>query len=187
MMDADGFTEQILALWKAKGKESVFRTTGYSMVPTINHGDEIVLKHIEPSQIRRGDLVVFRVGGAIVTHRVIKRTLREGELFFVQKGDNGARAFPLPAKTVVGRVVEIRSGKARISLRNRFARMLGWAVAVIESGFSRPIRLLSGRSKRYEGTTRRLILICLKLLSQMRAQTTGILLRSVRLFCKRKA
>ncbi|MBN1593076.1 MAG: signal peptidase I, partial [Candidatus Coatesbacteria bacterium] len=111
---ADG----ILELWKSSGKCSVLKTAGLSMIPTLEPGDEIVVQHINVNEIKPGDLVTFKVGPEVVTHRVLKRIETDGNLSFLQKGDRGPRSFPLPACSVIGKVVEIRpmSGKHTISV-----------------------------------------------------------------------
>lgn len=59
-----------------------------SMRPILQPGDLIISKDVEPDQIKIGDIVTYRVNSdALVTHRVIGITEKNGELAFETKGD----------------------------------------------------------------------------------------------------
>ncbi len=178
--------DEVLELWKSKGRQSVLKTTGLSMVPTLEPGDEIVVRHADVREIKRGDLVTFKVGPEVVTHRVIKRIETDGSLSFLQKGDKGTRTFPLPADCVVGRVVEIRlrSGRHVISLTSRFARSAGYAVALLELLFDGPIRYLSKKLKDRNGSRGSGPLFFYRVFLRLRDKTIGPVLKVVRLLCR---
>jgi signal peptidase I, archaeal type len=63
-----------------------------SMYPTLKVGDIIIVKGVEPSQIRVGDIIVFSskevYPGITVVHRVIGIYYENGEYMFRTKGDN---------------------------------------------------------------------------------------------------
>ena len=81
-----------------------------SMHPTIHTGDVVVSKHVEPSHIEAGDIIVFHRGSDSypdrTTHRVVNVVHRNDGLYFRTKGD--ANENPdvslVPANRVVGRV-----------------------------------------------------------------------------------
>ena len=179
--------DEILELWKSKGKRSVLKTTGLSMVPTLEPGDEIVVRHADFGEIKRGDLVTFKVGPEVVTHRVIKRIETDGNLSFLQKGDKGARTFPLPAECAIGKVLEIRlrSGRHAISLTSRFARSAGYAVALLEILFAGPIQYFSKRLKDKNGSRKQGALFFYRVFLRLRDKTIRPLLKAVRLLCRR--
>lgn len=62
-----------------------------SMSPTIHPGDVVVSRHVEPSAIEEGDVIVFENGGDTqpdrTTHRVVDVIHRDGGLYFKTKGD----------------------------------------------------------------------------------------------------
>ena len=58
-----------------------FHATGISMQPTINHGETITIVPVEPREIKRGDIVLYRAKTAIIAHRVI-RILRDTNSVF---------------------------------------------------------------------------------------------------------
>jgi len=180
--------DEVLELWKSKGRRSVLKTTGLSMVPTLEPGDEIVVRHADFGEIKRGDLVTFKVGPEVVTHRVIKRRETDGDLSFVQKGDKGARTLPLPASCVIGKVVEIRlrSGKHAISLASWSARSAGYVVVLLEILFAGPIQYFSKRLKDRSAFRRYRALLFYRVLLLLRDKIVGMVLKAVRLFCRRR-
>ena len=156
------------------------------MVPTLEPGDEIVVRHADFDEIRRGDLVTFKVGPEVVTHRVIKRIEKDGSLLLLQKGDNGPRTFPLPAECAIGKVIEIRlrSGKHVISLVTRFARFAGYVVAQLELLFAGPIQCFSKRLKDKSGRRKHVALFFYRVFLRLRGKTIRLVLRAVRLLCR---
>lgn len=182
--------DEILGLWKSKGKESVLKTTGLSMVPTIEPDDEIVLRHTELDEIKRGDLVTFKVGPEVVTHRVIKRIEKDGRVSLLQKGDSGPRCFPLPAECVVGKVVEIRlkSGNHVIPMTSLLARSFAHLVALLELWFAGPIRFLSDILRKRSRTDKPggLVSFCYRNSLRLRSRTIRPLLKAMRLLCRKR-
>lgn len=84
-----------------------------SMSPTIDGGDLIIAKTVDPKTVKVDDIITFfdpdsRTGESILTHRVIEITKDDkGELAFITKGDynNAADEKPVPAKSLVGTYV----------------------------------------------------------------------------------
>ena len=74
------------------------RTLGYemyhvisgSMEPTIPVGSLVYVEMLTPEEIQAEDIIAFRSNGTIITHRVLRNRLVEGE--FVTKGDANAAA-----------------------------------------------------------------------------------------------
>lgn len=59
-----------------------------SMSPTFNAGDVIVGKIVNPDVLNQGDIVTFRFGNSLTTHRIASVIKEEGKLSFKTKGDN---------------------------------------------------------------------------------------------------
>lgn len=59
-----------------------------SMQPTIMTGDIAIIKEYNPEQLKEGDIIAFRSGNAVVTHRILEITVEEGKTVFITKGDN---------------------------------------------------------------------------------------------------
>ena len=61
-----------------------------SMRPTLDVGDLVIIERVDPSKIRKGDIIEYRVGRMSIVHRVVE-IKKEG---FVTKGD--ANRYPDP-------------------------------------------------------------------------------------------
>lgn len=75
-----------------------------SMEPTIITGDMAIIKECDPKQLKVGDVIAFKSGNAIVTHRIIEVTVEDGENVFITKGDNNniEDKFPVQQNQVEG-------------------------------------------------------------------------------------
>ncbi len=56
-----------------------------SMEPEIPVGSLVLAKATEPEDVMAGDIIVFRRGGSVVTHRVVEKKSEDEE--FITKGD----------------------------------------------------------------------------------------------------
>lgn len=64
-----------------------------SMVPTLNVGDLIVVRGVEPQLVSEGDIIVFhspRDHDMLIVHRVVGINNQGGKLYFETKGDNNS-------------------------------------------------------------------------------------------------
>ena len=59
-----------------RGTPIRFHATGVSMQPTIHHGETITIVPVEPREIKRGDIILYRAKTGVIAHRVI-RILRD--------------------------------------------------------------------------------------------------------------
>jgi signal peptidase I len=77
-------TFQIL---KKEGKFQV-KFSGKSMRPTLKEGMQILIEKVNPQDVKLADIILYKNGDFLVTHRVI-RSIQDGQKrVFVTKGDN---------------------------------------------------------------------------------------------------
>lgn len=120
--------EAALKLWQQVEGEHWIPIHGRSMQPLLHDGDAVRVRHGTLPQ-RRGDLVVFRQGEQLVTHRVL-RIHYGAEMIFHTQGDNTWRPDPPVAQTaVLGRVTHLRRSGAVVDLDRRRWRAAGWLLA----------------------------------------------------------
>ena len=64
--------------------------SGRSMLPTLRNGMRLLVEKIPPEDVRTCDIIMYKNGGGIVAHRVIKIVPGIGGSVFITKGDNHA-------------------------------------------------------------------------------------------------
>ena len=127
-----------------------------SMYPTIESGDLIIIKTIEPGDVKEGDIVSFfdpdGNGTSVVTHRILKVN-SSAALTFTTRGDanNAEDPTPVPAENIVGIYRTRIAGAGNVAMFLQTTPGLIVCVAV-------PMVLLVGyeliRRKKYEKANR---------------------------------
>ena len=59
-----------------------------SMLPMIRSGDLVLTKEVSVEQLKEGDVIAFREGNSVVTHRIVNVAEEAGARRFTTKGDN---------------------------------------------------------------------------------------------------
>ncbi len=120
---ADGVLWDMWLESLARGARMPLRIAGKSMTPFVHVGDRVTVSRvIDTRSIRRGDVVLLRLHGCLVVHRIIARSTRRGEVRFRQKGDAGLESGAIAIGDIIGRVVRIEPadgghGRDELSLR----------------------------------------------------------------------
>ncbi len=72
-----------------------------SMEPTIKPGDIVIVKGIDISEVKVGDIIVFRnpYTNRDVVHRVVYKGIKNGKIYLITKGDND-KTNPFPDQVV---------------------------------------------------------------------------------------
>ena len=88
----------------------MFSVLSGSMEDSISVGGVVYVKEVEPVEIAVGDVITYRMGNAVVTHRVIELVPADdgsGVTLFRTKGDanNSADSTPVHPQNVIGKVV----------------------------------------------------------------------------------
>jgi signal peptidase len=60
---------------------------GGSMEPTIHVGSIVIVRKVNPEDVRVGDIVAFRTGESKTIHRVKEKVVENGSIYFRTKGD----------------------------------------------------------------------------------------------------
>ena len=123
---------------KFEPKFSVYTIVSTSMEPTINVYDVIVNTRVDkPSDIKQGDVITFTstwqvTYGMTITHRVIgKKTLDDGSVCFITRGDNNTQEDQACVKenNVIGKVKAVIPGLGRIQAF--LSSSIGWLTIII--------------------------------------------------------
>jgi signal peptidase I len=101
-----------------------FRIISGSMSPLIEINDKVLVKKISRSEIKLGDIVLFKKDGVFVTHRVVKLSKQKGRPMILQKGDASNYASWIPLDDVVGKVFTIEKRGKCINLDSKQGRVI---------------------------------------------------------------
>lgn len=63
-----------------RGYSVRFQANGRSMDPTIQEGEWITVEPVEPSHIKRGDIILYQNHNGVIAHRVVKIGEKSNEL-----------------------------------------------------------------------------------------------------------
>ncbi len=99
-----------------------------SMEPDYNIGDMVIVKEVEESKLKVGDIISYRDGQNVVTHRIVKKNTVNGEIQYVTKGDhnNVEDHIILTMDSIEGKVIGKLTymGKIVLFMRNKFTMIL---------------------------------------------------------------
>lgn len=65
-----------------------YAITSGSMEPNINIGDIVIVEEVDETDLKVGDVISYRKGQTIITHRIAKIENSEGHNIYITKGDN---------------------------------------------------------------------------------------------------
>jgi signal peptidase len=99
------------------GQSVRFRAPGRSMYPTIREGEAITVEPILPSEVKVGDIILYRSDDGVIAHRVarIERGENDGRRFILRADTWGEYDEPVYADQVMGKVVSTERGGRSIN------------------------------------------------------------------------
>lgn len=107
----DEFFSQVLARLD-EGLTATIPVKGYSMLPFIRGGKDLVVLEKAAGEIKKDDIVLFRLGGRYIMHRVLKA---DGGKFDIQ-GDGVylGHEYPVREQILAKATTIIRAGKTPV-------------------------------------------------------------------------
>jgi hypothetical protein len=119
----------------AQGTAFCFCVISGSMAPLIGAGDEVVVEWASADRLRRGDIVLYTVDGALHTHRLLARRRCGDATLLVTKGDATLNPDqPWRETQLLGKVVAVRREDRTIDLEggkwSSMNRLLGALAAL---------------------------------------------------------
>ena len=120
--DFAGVSHELLSY----GNSVSFRAPGDSMRPTIFDGERITIRPIEPPDIKRGDIILYRYTCSVIAHRVKRIEKRDScAPRFILRGDAlGAPDEVVEVDQVLGKVVFVERGGRSIDLYSRRVKII---------------------------------------------------------------
>lgn len=101
---------------------------GNSMFPFIQEGDTCQFVQCNPSQLKKGDVVLFySSSGQLIGHRLIRSELRNSKRYFLFKGDTNLRMDePVTECDLVGKLAYVRKKKLVLKAERLPSLMWCW-------------------------------------------------------------
>ncbi len=98
-----------------------FQATGNSMHPTIKDGEMITVQPLPISDIKAGDVVLYRNQTGVIAHRVVR--VERDQL--ILRGD-ASQTFdaPVDAHQILGKVISTTRADKKITLNKRGSKFL---------------------------------------------------------------
>jgi len=127
-----------------------------SMKPEIDVGDIVIAKNVEQDELKEGDIISFRQGQSVVTHRILEKTVVNGEVQYKTKGDNNNIEDGEIVKydSIEGKIVKTVPflGKIALALQGKMAIIIIIIISYIYLSYSDKARKKKAnrRNKRLE-------------------------------------
>jgi len=123
----------------------VYNVISGSMAPAIPEGSLVMVRRVDESEIREGDVIAFGKDGSVVTHRVIRVDDEARE--FITKGDANEEQdmHPVAFVSMIGRVERSFPYVGGICAQLTSVEGKLYALAVLVGGVL--MRLLAGRMR----------------------------------------
>jgi signal peptidase I len=103
-----------------------FRASGRSMHPTIADGELMTVEPMLPSDLKRGDVVLYSLERGVIAHRVVRIEKRNGGApCFILRGDAlGSPDEPVEVDQILGKVVSVEREGRSIDLYSRKVKII---------------------------------------------------------------
>ena len=94
-----------------------------SMEPNLQIGDIVIVKKVYQEELKKGDIISFRQGQSVITHRISEVIEKDGKIQYKTKGDNnnaedsGSISYDMIEGKVVKNISKV--GNIAIKLQNR--------------------------------------------------------------------
>ncbi len=97
----------------SQGTTVRFRASGRSMYPSIREGELITVEPVRASDVKLGDIVLYRSERGPIAHRVVEIASRDTHVFRLRGDASLSSDEPVGAEQILGRVVSVkRNGRA---------------------------------------------------------------------------
>lgn len=117
--------DAVIKTWRQNGAQHRIPIAGTSMYPFLRGGDHVLITH-DWSEVRLGDIIVFRRNEVLFAHRMVKILKTGTEFACITKGDNSMQCdLPVNGHEIMGRVLAINRGNRQIACEGILWRMAG--------------------------------------------------------------
>ena len=168
----------LLLSLRGSGETVRLRTEGISMAPLIGAGSLVEIHCVDPGSLREGDIALFHRNGARVLHRVLRASIGDDRVHYVEKGDHQPVYGRITDREVMGKLTRVLDAPSSFDPASRRGR----AVTRIMVWIGRSeIRMITWKARllgKGRGRLGRVSMAGLRLLRRSVWYGTGLLFRS---------
>lgn len=117
-----GAFQQVVIELLREGRAVQFRAIGWSMHPAIEDGETLLVTPISPTDLKRGDVALFRIEDRLLAHRVLRCPTPRNPTFLL-KGDAMEETETVTSEQILG-IVSDRSMPPREAAARRMVHRL---------------------------------------------------------------
>ena len=124
------------------------------MTPELQIGDIVIVKNVKENEINEGDIISFRQGQNVITHRIAEKFEENGQIQYKTKRDNNTEDNQaITYKTIEGKVIRKfpRVGNIVLALKNKMIIIIVAIILLMYFMKSEKVR-----SRRNKGRLKRL-------------------------------
>ncbi|MCX5886237.1 MAG: hypothetical protein NT096_10080 [Proteobacteria bacterium] len=147
-MEKKAVAENIIEIWKKTGKVNILKSSGRCMIPLFDDGTPLIVRHVQPDEIKIGDIAVFRSFDRTVAHRIIGRFKEDGRLYFLEKRDSGFEPGIIPEDAVIGKVIGIKKRETSLDLEKGIWMLTNTCIGYYWSFFYTLYQVIRGVKKK---------------------------------------
>ena len=96
----------LLLFWALFVQADTRRVDGYSMLPTLEGGDLVVIQNVPLDQIHKGDIIVYNSLCSTQGESVVHRVINDPSSGLITKGDNNAQPDQYLHEIAVGPITQ---------------------------------------------------------------------------------
>ncbi len=93
------------------------------MYPSIREGELITVEPVQASDVKLGDIVLYRSERGLIAHRVVEIASRDARIFRLRGDASLSCDRPVAAEQILGRVVRVHRNGRSVALATRGAKI----------------------------------------------------------------
>jgi len=125
------------------------------MEPLFNDGTPLIVKHVQPEEIKIGDIAVFRTPDKTIAHRIIEKIQEGDRLCFLEKKDSGFEPGMISEDAIIGKVIGFQRGERNVNLEKGIWKLANslvgyyWSITYALYKGVKTIKIKIFREKKY--------------------------------------
>lgn len=109
-----------------------FEAKGFCMWPFVKENDRLIVKKVQPADLRSGDLVLYKTNGQLICHRLVKKLKTEDSYVLFVRADTLLTASErIEAGMFLGKVVGVVKKDKVANLESAKQRFLNEMILIV--------------------------------------------------------